>query len=336
MKKTINWALAGTGGITNSFVRGLQVADGANVLAVASRSKEGAEKFAAKYGAQKAYGSFDAMLDDQDVDVVYLGVPHSAHKALALKAFQAGKAVLCEKPAAINATELAQMIECARKCHVFFMEAMWPRFVPPVRKAREWIADGLIGEARLVQGNFGFKVDVPPENRLRNISLGGGALLDAGVYPVSFASMVFGGKRPRKISGTMTLGETGVDEESAALIEWGAHKTAFVSSAISLSTLNDLWIYGTEGSVNLPSFVFCRSANLVLPGRPPYHWEGDFRGNGYNYEAEAVMDCLREGREECSEMPLDESLVIAEIMDEIRLQGGLKYPGEVPVTCRAE
>ncbi|MDR1231964.1 MAG: Gfo/Idh/MocA family oxidoreductase [Spirochaetaceae bacterium] len=330
MKKTINWAVAGTGGITNAFVRGLKVAEGANILAVASRSKDNAERFAAKYGAQRAYAGFDAMLDDRDVDIVYLGVPHSAHKELALKAFQAGKAVLCEKPAAINAAELAQMIEYARKYHVFFMEAMWSRFVPPVHKAREWIADGLIGEARMVQGNFGFKADVPPGNRLRNISLGGGALLDAGVYPISFASMVFGGKRPRKISGTMTLGETGVDEESAALIEWGARQTAFVSSAISLSTVNDLWIYGTEGSVHLPSFVFCRSANLALPGRPPYHWEGDFRGNGYNYEAEAVMDCLREGREECDVMPLDESLVIAEIMDEIRRQGGLKYPGETP------
>jgi predicted dehydrogenase len=333
MNKTINWALAGTGGITNSFVRGLAITKGANLLAVASRSKENAEKFASKYGAQLAYGSFDAMLDNRDIDVVYLGVPHTAHKELALKAFQAGKAVLCEKPVAVNAEELAQMIASARKYNVFFMEAMWSRFVPPVRKAREWLQDGLIGEARLVQGNFGFKANVPPENRLRNINLGGGSLLDAGVYPVSFASMVFGGTKPRKISSVLSLGETGVDEDVAALIDWGSRKTAFVSAAISLSTENDFWIYGTEGTVRLPSFVFCRSADLTLPGKTSYHWEGDFRGNGYNYEAKAVMDCLREGRKECDIMPLDESLVIAEIMDEIRRQGGLKYPGESAEVC---
>jgi predicted dehydrogenase len=328
MKKIIHWAFAGTGGITNAFIQGLKNAEGANPFAVVSRSRDRAERFAAKYGVEKTYADFDAMLEDSKVDIVYLGVPHSAHKELAIKAFTAGKAVLCEKPAAINAAELRGMIDHARQRKVFFMEALWTRFVPPVRKAREWLADGLVGEVRMVQGNFGFKVDLPPEHRLRNINLGGGALLDAGVYPISFASMAFGGKKPRKISGALTLGETGVDEEAAALLYWGPHQTAVVSASIALTTVNDLWIYGTEGYIHLPFFVFCHGANLTLPGRPPYHWEGDFRGNGYNYEAEAVMDCLRSGRTECDVMPLDESLVIAEIMDEIRRQWGFTYPGE--------
>lgn len=328
MKKTIHWAFAGTGGITNAFIRGLKNAEGADPAAIVSRSRDRAERFAAKYGVEKTYTDFDAMLDDAKIDIVYLGVPHSAHKELALKAFKAGKAVLCEKPAAINAAELTQMIDCARRQKVFFMEALWTRFVPPVRKAREWLAGGLIGEVRMVQGNFGFKADLPPEHRLRNINLGGGALLDAGVYPISFASLAFGGRKPQKISSVLTLGETGVDEEAAALLSWGPHQTAFVSASIALTTVNDLWMYGTEGFIHLPSFVFCHSADLALPGRPPYHWEGDFRGNGYNYEAEAVMDCLRSGCTECEVMPLDESLVIAEIMDEIRLQWGLKYPQE--------
>jgi hypothetical protein len=140
--------------------------------------------------------------------------------------------------------------------------------------------------------------------------------------------MAFGGARPKKISGVLTLGETGVDEEVAALLYWGPHKTALVSASITLATTNDVWIYGTEGCIHLPSFVSCRSANLVLSGRPPHHWEGDFRGNGYNYEAEAVMDCLRAGHTESEVMPLDESLVIAEIMDEIRRQWGFLYPQE--------
>ncbi|MDR0377709.1 MAG: Gfo/Idh/MocA family oxidoreductase [Spirochaetaceae bacterium] len=328
MKKIINWAVAGTGGISNAFVQGLQDAEGAKPYAVVSRFKENAERFAAKYGVEKTYTRFDAMLDDSKIDVVYLGVPHSAHRELAIAAFTAGKAVLCEKPAALNAAELTSMIDCARRQKVFFMEALWPRFVPPVCKAREWLSGGLAGEIRMVQGNFGFKADLPPEHRLRNIALGGGALLDAGVYPISFASLAFGGKRPQKISGALSLGETGVDEEAAALLYWGPHQTALVSASIALATVNDLWIYGTKGYIHLPSFVSCRTANLVLPGRPPGHWEGVFRGNGYNYEADAVMDCLRAGHTESSVMPLDESLVIAEIMDEIRLQWGFKYPQE--------
>jgi hypothetical protein len=140
--------------------------------------------------------------------------------------------------------------------------------------------------------------------------------------------MAFGGERPHKISSALTLGETGVDEETAAIISWGPHKTAMISACISLATVSDMWFYGTAGYIHLPSFVFCHSANLAIPGRPVYHWEGEFRGNGYNYEAEAVMDCLREGRLEHEIMPLNESLVIAGIMDEIRRQWGFKYPQE--------
>ncbi|MDR0707939.1 MAG: Gfo/Idh/MocA family oxidoreductase [Treponema sp.] len=328
MKKTINWAVAGTGGISNAFILGLKEAEGANAIAVVSRSTNNAENFAAKYGVAKAYDNFDAMLDDPGIDVVYLGVPHSVHKDMAIRAFKAGKAVLCEKPAAINAAELSEMIRCAREHNVFFMEALWTRFVPPVRKAREWLAEGLIGEARMFQGNFGFRAPVPPEHRLLDIKQGGGALLDAGVYPISFASMVFGGVKPRKISGVLSMGETGVDEEAAALIYWGPHKTAMISAALSLATVSDAWIYGTGGYIHLPSFVFCRNANLVMNNKQYSRWEGDFWGNGYNYEAEAVMDCLREGKTECDVMPLDESLVIAQIMDEIRRQWGFVYPGE--------
>ncbi|MDR0589128.1 MAG: Gfo/Idh/MocA family oxidoreductase [Spirochaetaceae bacterium] len=328
MKKRINWAVVGTGGITHAFVRGLRAAEGAQVRAVVSRSAAGAASFAEKYDIPKTYTDFEAMLNDDDIEVVYLGVPHSVHKRLALPAFTAGKAVLCEKPAAINAGELSEMINCARKNRVFFMEALWTRFVPPVCKVREWLADGLIGEVRIFQGNFGFRAAVPPSHRLLDMNQGGGALLDAGVYPISFASMVFGGGKPHRVSGALSLGETGVDEEAAALIYWGPHKTAMISASLSLATVSDAWIYGTEGFIHLPSFVFCHSANLVVSGKSSYHWEGDFRGNGYNYEADAVMDCLREGKQECGLMPPEESLNIARIMDEIRESWGFRYPQE--------
>lgn len=328
MKKTIRWALAGTGGISNAFARGLRAAEGAQAFAVVSRSKENAASFAARHGVQKTYVDFDAMLNDADIDIVYLGVPHSAHRELAIRAFKAGKAVLCEKPAAINAAELSEMIRCAREHKVFFMEAMWTRFVPPLCKVREWLADGLIGEVRMVQGNFGFRAAVPASHRLLDIQQGGGALLDAGVYPLSLASMVFGGAKPQKTSGVLSIGASGVDEAASAIVHWGPHKTAMISASLSLATVSDAWIYGTEGYIHLPTFVFCRSANLAIAGKSASHWEGDFRGNGYNYEAEAVMDCIREGRQESEIMPLDESLVIAQTMDEIRGECGFVYPQE--------
>jgi predicted dehydrogenase len=328
MKKEINWAVVGSGGISHAFARGLRAAGGARLLAVASRSREGAEGFAARHGVPKTYTEYDAMLNDGDIDVVYLGVPHTAHKALAIAAFNAGKAVLCEKPAALSAGELAEMIGSARENRVFFMEALWTRFVPPVCKVREWLADGLIGDPRIFQGNFGFRAALPPTHRLLDINQGGGALLDAGVYPISFASMAFGGGPARHAAGVLSLGETGVDEEAAAVISFGSHKTAVVSASLSVATVSDAWIYGTEGYIHLPSFVFCHSANLVVSGKSSYHWEGDFRGNGYNYEAEAVMECLREGKKECELMPPDESLSIARIMDELRAAWGFTYPQE--------
>jgi predicted dehydrogenase len=330
MKKTINWALVGTGGISNKFVVGLKAAEGANIAAVVSRSPENAKKFADLYGVKKAC-TFEDMLGDSAIDVIYIGTPHTSHKDLAVKAFKAGKAVLCEKPVCINAGELREMIRAAGENKVFFMEAMWTRYVPPVVKVREWLSQGLIGEVKMMQANFGFRLPVNPETvkgRLLNRELGGGAVLDAGVYPVAMASMVFGGKKPLKIVSAMQIGETGVDEECAAILSYGGPRIAYTSAAIRTEMANDTWIYGSQGKIHIPAFVFAHSADLILDGRNPYHFEGDFYSNGYNYEAEEAMDCIREGKLESSVITLEESLVIMEIMDEIRAQGNLKYPGE--------
>jgi predicted dehydrogenase len=324
----INWAVVGTGGISNRFVLGLRDAEGAHLYAAVSRTKENAESFAARYGFEKSYGDYDAMLNDPAVQAIYIGTPHVTHKELAIKAFKAKKAVLCEKPVSINAGELSQMISCARENKVFFMEAMWTRFVPPLVKTREWLASGIIGEVKLVQANFCFAAAVNPQGRLFNIELGGGALLDAGVYPVSLASFVFGGKRPEAVTSMMYRGETKVDQEVSALLSYGGPRMAVVSSAITTAAINDAWIYGTQGRIHLPDFVFSHSANLIAPGRYEYHYEPEFLSNGYNYEAEEVMRCIRGGKTESQTMGLDESLVIMETMDQIRGQHGFRYPGE--------
>jgi predicted dehydrogenase len=331
VKKTINWALVGTGGITNSFLAGLRSAEGAVPLAAVSRSRENAEQFAAKYGIQKTYSGadgYDRMLEDPAVDAIYIGTPHSTHKDMAVRAFKAKKAVLCEKPAAINAGELRDMIGAARENRVFFMEAMWNRFTPPFLKAREWLDMGLIGEVKMAEANFGFNMGWNPESRLLKKELGGGALLDAGVYPIALASMAFGGGKPEKVASLLYLGETGVDEEFTGLISYGGCRMASVSAALRTSMVNDGWIYGSAGRIHLPDFVFSHKARLICDGRYTYEYEGNYISNGYNYEAEAVMDCIREGKTESGVMPLDESLRIMEIMDEIRSQWNFRYPSE--------
>jgi predicted dehydrogenase len=329
MKDTINWAVAGTGGISNRFVMGLRDAKGARLYAAVSRGGERAEAFAARYGFERAYGDYRAMLDDPAVEAIYIGTPHVAHKEMAIAAFRAKKAVLCEKPVSINAAELSEMIAEARANKVFFMEAMWTRFVPSLVKVREWLNTGIIGEARMVQANFCFSAPFNPQGRLYNRDLGGGALLDAGIYPVSLASLVFGGKKPEAVNSLMYLGETGVDEEVSALFSYGGPRLASVSAAISTAAVNDAWIYGTQGHIHLPDFVFSHSANLHLYGRYNYHYEPEFISNGYNYEAEEVMNCIRAGKLESDTMGLSESLRIMETLDFIRAQHDFRYPGEL-------
>ncbi|MDR0730465.1 MAG: Gfo/Idh/MocA family oxidoreductase [Treponema sp.] len=328
MKDSINWGVVGTGGITRRFSRGLQAVEGARLYAAASRTGEKAEAFAAEFGCRKAYGDYRAMLEDPAVDVVYIGTPHVTHKEIAIHAFRAKKAVLCEKPVSINAAELSAMIAEARANKVFFMEAMWTRFVPALRKVKEWLNSGIIGEVKMVQANFCFSAPFNPQSRLYNIELGGGALLDAGVYPVSLASLVFGGKRPEALSSMMYRGTTGVDEEVSLILSYGGPRMACLSAAVSAACVNDGWIYGTEGHIHLPDFVFSHSADLHRNGRYTHHCEPDFVSNGYNYEVQEVMNCLRGGKLESGIMGLDESLVIMETMDRVRAQNGFRYPGE--------
>jgi predicted dehydrogenase len=328
MKERINWGLVGTGGITRRFALGLQAVEGACLYAAASRTTERAEAFAAEFGCEKAYGDYRAMLEDPAVDLIYIGTPHVTHWEIAVNAFRAKKAVLCEKPVSINAAELSEMIAESRTAGVFFMEAMWTRFVPPLRKVREWLDSGIIGEVKMVQANFCFSAPFNPQSRLYNRELGGGALLDAGIYPLSLASLVFGGGKPESVTSMMYRGKTEVDEAVSALLSYGGPRMAAISAAVSTACVNDGWIYGTQGHIHLPDFVFSHSADLNLHGRYRHHYEPEFISNGYNYEAEEVMSCLRAGKLESGIMGLAESLCLMDTMDRIRAQHNFRYPGE--------
>jgi predicted dehydrogenase len=205
-----HWGIIGTGKIAKEFATGLAVLPEAELVAVGSRTAESANRFANMFGVPHRHASYEALVNDSNVDVVYVATPHSLHKENSLLCLQAGKAVLCEKPFTINAAEAETVIRLAREKKLFLMEAMWTRFIPLVVKVRQLLADRVIGDVQMLVADLGFLVDFDPLHRLFAPQLGGGALLDLGVYPVSLASMIFG--PPSRITGMAQLGKTGVDE----------------------------------------------------------------------------------------------------------------------------
>lgn len=323
----MNWAVVGTGNIVRKFITGLGRADGAVLRAVVSRSEERAQSFASEYGFGYGTSSYDAVLSDPDVDIVYIGTPHTSHMEYALRALEKGKAVLSEKPMTVSLAEGKKVIECARKNNTFFMEAMWTRFLPVMAKVREWLDDGLIGDVMLVESDFGSKEPVIPEWRLYNRNLGGGALLDVGVYPVAMAQMIFG-LMPEKVVSSMYLGSTDVDEMTNIILDYGRGRSAVISTCVNCALDTVTRIYGTKGKIEIPDFVFARQASLTVYGQYTYVSSPDFTGNGYNYEAEEVMRCVSLGLVESPVMTHSDSLSVLSVMDSARHQCGFFYPGE--------
>lgn len=325
--KKIRWGIAGPGWISSQFAKDLAFAQGAELEAVAGRNLEKAEKFAREHGAPKAYGSLEELARDPDVDIVYIGTLHPVHKDNMLTFLRAGKAVLCEKPFTMNAAEAEEAVACAKENGAFLMEAMWTRYLPAIRKVREWLSEGKIGEVQLVKAEFGFDAGWQPEGRLLNKALGGGTLLDAGIYPVSFASMIYGAQ-PEKIMSTVRIGETGVDEQFSLLFEYDGGRTASLHGAVRLGMVNDAVIYGTKGHIHIPEFLYTRSASLHVTGEEPLAYRDDRQSHGYAFEAEEAMACLREGRKESHVIPQEETVGIMRTLDRIREQWNLKYPFE--------
>jgi len=323
----IKWAIMGTGTIANSFAKGLEFLPDAELYAVASRSIEKASEFGQKYDLKKCYGSYEEMLQDKEVDVVYIATPNNVHKENILLCLNNGKAVLCEKPFTINAKETEEVIKVAREKKLFLMEGMWTRFFPIMKKVQEWLDENDIGKVRMVSADFGFRREGEPEERKVSLQRAGGALMDVGVYPISFASWVLK-KAPIDIKGITCLYETGVDQLSAMTMGYGEGEMAVLSCSINTPTLQEARIVGNNGTIIIPQFSKATSATLSVIGKDPITLNIPLEGNGYNYEASEVMRCLRKGKLESNYMTLDESLSIIKIMDELRNQYGIIFPTE--------
>ncbi len=327
MTDKIRWGILGTGGIAVKFATGLQALPDAELAAVGSRAQQSADAFADRFGFTRRHASYAALAADPDVDAIYIATPHPMHAGNMLLCLNAGKAVLCEKPLTINAAETQQAIDLARARKLFLMEAMWTRYLPALVEVRRLLAEGAIGAVRMVSADFGFRAEFNPSRRAFAPELGGGALLDVGVYPISLASMILG--TPNRIVSMAELGQTGVDEQSAYVLGYPGGQMAVLHTAVRTRTPHDAVIMGTEGFIRIHSpWWVPRALTIDKPGQTPQGMAVPFEANGYNYEAAEVHRCLRAGRLESDVMPLDETLAIMQTMDTIRGQWGLKYPGE--------
>lgn len=324
---TINWGILGCGNIAVSFAHDLAILKDAKLLAVASKSKDRANSFGHKFNVERCYDSYSALVSDPDIDVVYVATRHNDHIHAANLCIENGKSVLVEKPFCVNAAEANQLISSAREHRVFIMEAMWTRFLPVNREVLKRIKKGDIGEVSTLFADFGFRAEYDPESRIYNPDLAGGALLDIGVYPISFASMIFG-QQPDEISSHAIIGNTSVDEQSSYLFRYGNHALALLASTIRGTSPQCAHIVGTTGTFKIPQFWKAKSATLIRNEKDIETIEPPFEGSGYNYQVEEVHQCLYRGEIESKIMPLDETLEIMKTMDMIRAQIGLKYPFE--------
>jgi predicted dehydrogenase len=318
----------GTGGIAGVFAQGLTALSDAELLAVGSRTHEKGDAFAQTFSVERVYGSYEELVQDKDLDVIYVATPHSEHHKNVKLALEAGKHVMCEKAFTINEREAQELIDLAGSRKLFLMEAMWSRFLPAYQRLRELLDEKVIGNASMLTADLGFCAPRKTANRLFDLSLGGGALLDAGVYPVSLSSFIFG--EPEEVTGLMTPGKTGVDERSSMVFRHKRGQISTIYTSIIAQTPGEALIFGTKGSIRIHHPVFCpRKITVSIQGTFDKVIDVPFEGNGYQYEAAEVMACIREGKLQSDIMPLKETLSVMRTMDRIRKLWGLTYPNDL-------
>lgn len=351
----IRWGILGTGFIAGEFAKGLKSVENGELLGIASRTAANARAFAQIFKVPRAYDSYEELVKDADIDVVYIGTPNYTHKDLAISCLKAGKPVLCEKPFTVNAKETREVIDLARGQKLFCMEAMWMRFMPLIQQVKQAIVEGEIGEVKMLTADFGYPI---ASDRSVTPEMGGGVLLDRGVYGLSLAYYLLG--KPAEILSQASLSVTGIDEQSSILLSYPDGKLAVLSQSLSTRTSNQAVIMGTTGKIVIdelfimpekisiskfsPSFGFpspltplnakqklvaaakqnslVKNLYLSLSGllKSDKVTIQPLSGNGYNYEAQEVINCLQQGKLESKIMPLDETLEIMEAMDRVRSQ----------------
>lgn len=329
MSGKIRWGILGCGNIANKFAADLRWVDDAELVAVASRSRQKAIDLSTKYAAKFAFDSYQDLVDCTEVDVIYIATPHGLHHEHALLCVTHKKAVLCEKAFALNYFQAKEMIEAAKKNNVFIMEAFWTKFLPQYEKVVSLVAAGEIGEIKLLQADFGFKAPSPPSARLYDPLLGGGSLLDIGIYPVFLAVSLLG--RPTEICAAMQAHSSGVDRQIAVVLKFASGALANLSSTFEAVTPVEATLTGTEGYIRMTNRFHNATGHVELIKNAAHVEIGAIHrevGYGYQFEARHVGECLQKNLVESPTMRHTDTLLLMETLDRIRLSCGIQYPAD--------
>ena len=327
MTDRLRWGILGTGGIAASMTSDLLLT-GHTVTAVGSRTQESADAFAARYGIPNAHPSYEALVADPEVDAIYVATPHPAHAANATLALEAGKHVLLEKPFTLNAAEAQAVVDLAASKKLVVLEAMWTRWMPHMIRIRELLAAGALGELRSLIVDHDQKISTDPLHRVQNPELGGGALLDLGIYPVSFAWDVFG--EPSSVYALSTPTPTGVDQNDAIVLGYPSGALAIMNTVLDAAGPNTAALVGTEARIEIDrTWYFPTSFSLIGPdGTVIERFEQEVPGRGMQFQADELERLVATGELAGSILPPEQTVAIMQTLDEIRRQIGLSYPGE--------
>jgi len=326
MEKTkIKWGIMGLGKIAHIFASDLQKSENAVLHGVASREKRKAETFAKKYNTVKSFGSYEELATDPDINIVYIATPHAFHFENTMMCLSHGKAVLCEKPLGLNYHQVKKMVEKAKANKLFLMEAIWTRFIPATEKLLELLQSNAIEDLLFMHADFGFKADMNPAGRLFNKNLGGGSMMDIGIYPVFLSLLTFG--IPAKIKAMARKTETGVDSYCAMLFDYDNSAKAMLESTVEVNTPTEAIIYGKKGYIKIHSpFHHSQKISVFHNEILKQEYELPYQGHGYIFEIEEVNRCLLNNQTESDSMQHRMSLNLITILDWVKKEIGLEYP----------
>jgi len=324
MKKSYRWGILGAGRIAEKFCTALNFVEGAEVYAIASRDKEKAKDYASRYNATKWYQDYNALVEDKNVDIIYIATPHAFHYEQTMACLQKGKPVLCEKPMSLGYEQTKEMIAKAADNKLFFMEGMWTACMPFIEKIKDLIASDSIGRPQAVIADFGFVAPQDLDGRLFNKSLGGGSLMDVGVYTLCLATLILG--HPSSVKSSTRIGSTGIDEYANMILQYPGGETAQLLSSITFKTAIEATIVGTTGRINIKNPWFkATDISLISNDGTSQDFSMPHASNGFEHEINEVMDCLDKGLLESPKVPHSLTLSVSKIMDEVLRQGGIRY-----------
>ena len=321
--KIINWGIIGLGNIAHKFAQDLLKVDDAKLYAVASRSQEKANTFASNYNAEKWYSSYEALAKDPNIDAVYIATPHTFHKENTLLCLENGIAVLCEKPFAMDAEEVTAMISVAKQKNILLMEALWTYFLPHYQYVLKEIKNKTYGKLLKLEADFGFYRAFDNSSRLFNKSLGGGSLLDIGIYPIFAALSAFG--KPQNIEATATYFKNGADSSCDIVFEYDNSMTAYLKSTLLEDTPGEAIFYCEKGTIKINGGFHGPTTVTVISQGKSNTIDFNYQTNGYSYEIIHFNNLLRQGKSESDIMTFKFSLLLIETLDKVRNIINLHY-----------